>query len=229
MSNEIVLVGFYVVILLYSVIIHEVAHGAAALWLGDTTAKYAGRLTANPLSHLDFIGSFIAPLFMYLSFGFAFGWAKPVPYNPYNLKNQKWGPALVALAGPASNILVAIIAAFTAKAIGLPLHLEKDIINNFNEWGTVSATIAGSIGAIFYELLIIIVIINVFLAFFNLIPIPPLDGSKLLFSVLPIKIETQAMLEQFGFMLLLFFIFFFSSPLRIFLGTALNAFLRLAI
>ncbi|MFZ2225811.1 MAG: site-2 protease family protein [Candidatus Moraniibacteriota bacterium] len=229
MSNEIVLIVFYVVILLYSVIIHEVAHGVMALWLGDTTAKYAGRLTANPLSHLDFIGSFIAPLFMYLSFGFAFGWAKPVPYNPYNLKNQKWGPALVALAGPASNILVAIIAAVSAKAIGLPLHLEKDIINNFNEWGTVSATIAGSIGAIFYELLIIIVIINVFLAFFNLIPIPPLDGSKLLFSVLPIKIETQAMLEQFGFMLLLFFIFFFSSPLRIFLGTALNAFLRLAI
>lgn len=229
MSNEIVLIGFYIVILLYSVIIHEVAHGVMALWLGDTTAKYAGRLTANPLSHLDFIGSFIAPLFMYLSFGFAFGWAKPVPYNPYNLKNQKWGPALVAIAGPASNILVAIIAAFAAKAIGLPLHLAKDIINNFNEWGTVSTIIAGSIGAIFYELLIIVVIINVFLAFFNLIPIPPLDGSKLLFSVLPIKIETQAMLEQFGFMLLLFFIFFFSSPLRIFLGTALNAFLRLAI
>jgi Zn-dependent protease len=93
----------------------------------------------------------------------------------------------------------------------------------------VSGVIAGSVSAIFYELLIIIVIINVFLAFFNLIPIPPLDGSKLLFAILPIKIETQAMLEQFGFMLLLFFIFFFSSPLRIFLGTAINAFLRVAI
>lgn len=229
MSNEIVLVIFYVVILLYSVIIHEVFHGVMALWLGDNTAKYAGRLTANPLSHLDFVGSFIAPLLMYLSFGFAFGWAKPVPYNPYNLKNQKWGPALVALAGPGINLLVAFVAAIGARFIALPLHLKKDIINNFNEWGAVSEVISGSFGAIFYELLIIVVIINVFLAFFNLIPIPPLDGSKLLFAIFPIKIETQAMLEQFGFMVLLFFIFFFSSPLRIFLGTAINAFLRVAI
>ncbi len=229
MANEMVLIGFFIVILLYSVIIHEVSHGLVALWLGDATAKYAGRLTANPLKHLDFVGSFLAPLFMYLSFGFAFGWAKPVPYNPYNLKNQKWGPALVALAGPASNLAVAFLAALIARFIALPLYLKKDIINTFNEWSAVSATIAGSVGAIFYELLMIVIIINVFLAFFNLIPIPPLDGSKLLFSVLPIKIETQAMLEQFGFMLLLFFIFFFSTPLRIFLGTALNAFLRIAI
>ncbi len=229
MSNEIVLIVFFIVILLYSVIIHEVSHGIMALWLGDATAKYAGRLTANPLKHLDFVGSFLAPLFMYLSFGFAFGWAKPVPYNPYNLKNQKWGPALVALAGPASNLAVAFLAAFIARFIALPLYLKKDIINTFNEWSAVSATIAGSVGAIFYELLMIVIIINVFLAFFNLIPNPPLDGSKLLFSVLPIKIETQAMLEQFGFMLLLFFIFFFSAPLRIFLGAALNGFLRIAI
>jgi Zn-dependent protease len=175
------------------------------------------------------MGSFITPLIMYLSFGFAFGWAKPVPYNPYNLRNQKWGPAMVALAGPGVNLVVALIAAMMARLIGLPLQLKRDIINTFNEWATVSSTIAGSLGSIFYEILVIVIIINVFLAFFNLIPIPPLDGSKVLFAIFPIKIETQAMLEQFGFMLLLFFILFFSSPMTKVLGEVLNSFLSLTI
>ncbi|MDD1475131.1 site-2 protease family protein, partial [Dolichospermum sp. ST_sed4] len=142
---------------------------------------------------------------------------------------QKWGPAMVAMGGPGINLLVAFVAATAARFIALPLHLKKDIINHFNDWGVVSGVISGSVGAIFYELLIIVVIINVYLAIFNLFPITPLDGSKLLFAIFPIKIETQAMLEQFGFMLLLFFIFFFSSPLVAILGKAINAFLRVAL
>ena len=231
MANEIVLIIFYIAILLYSVIIHEVAHGVAALWLGDPTAKYAGRLTANPLKHIDPWLTVGMPILMLLltNFKFAFGGAKPVPYNPYNLKNQKWGPALVGAAGPASNILIAILAAIAAKFISIPMMAKADIISNFNNWGEISAILPGSVGAIFFEILVIIIFWNVLLAFFNLIPIPPLDGSKLLFSIFPIKIETMAMLEQFGFILLLIFIIFFSGPLGIFLNFMLNLFLGITV
>lgn len=231
MLNVIVLVIFYIVMLLYSVIIHEVAHGVMALWLGDTTAKYAGRLTANPLKHIDPWLTIGMPLMMLLltNFKFAFGGAKPVPYNPYNLKNQKWGPALVGAAGPLSNILIAVAAAIIAKFISIPLAAKADIISNFNDWGKISAVVSGSFGAIFFEILVIIIFWNVLLAFFNLIPIPPLDGSKLLFSIFPIRIETMAMLEQFGFIILLFVIIFFSGPLGIFLNFMLNLFLRITV
>lgn len=230
MANEIVLIIFYVVILLYSVIIHEVAHGVAALWLGDPTAKLSGRITANPLKHIDPWLTVGMPLIMLVltNFKFAFGGAKPVPYNPYNLKNQKWGPAIVGAAGPGTNILIALLAAFFAKFIAIPLSVKLDIIKNFNSWGEVAGVVSGNFGSIFFEILVIIVFWNVLLAFFNLIPIPPLDGSKLLFSILPIRAETIAMLEQFGFVLLLFFIIFFSGPLGIFLSAMLNLFFQIA-
>src|SRR5574343_2011521 len=100
---------FLIIVLIMSVVIHEVSHGYAALALGDPTAKYQGRLTLNPLVHLELLGSVIVPLIGYLAGGFIVGWAKPVPFNPYNLRNQKWGEALVAVAGPLSNISLAII------------------------------------------------------------------------------------------------------------------------
>jgi Zn-dependent protease len=136
---------------------------------------------------------------------------------------------LVGLAGPGSNIFIAVIAAIIAKFISIPLAAKIDIISNFNNWGQISQVISGSVGAIFFELLVIIVFWNVFLAFFNLIPIPPLDGSKLLFFVLPVKIETMALLEQYGFILLLFFIIFFAGPLGAFLNLMLNLFLGITI
>ena len=146
-----------------SVVIHEVSHGYAALALGDPTAKYQGRLTLNPISHLDPIGSFFVPLIGYFAGRFIVGWAKPVPFNPYNLRNQRWGEALVAVAGPISNIALAILFGLTIRFLPEYINISQSFLN-----------LASSV-----------VLINIILAIFNLIPIPPLDGSKILFAFLP--------------------------------------------
>ena len=181
---------FQLAVLLMSVVIHEVSHGIVALWQGDPTAKLMGRLTLNPIKHLDIWGSFLVPLMLFVFSGgnFLFGWAKPVPYNPYNLRNQKWGPAMVGLAGPASNFLIAIV-------FGLALRFFpiSDVVFIQN----------------LAQLFVIIVMLNILLGVFNLVPIPPLDGSKLLFSILPPHMRhIQEFLERYGFIVLLFFIFF---------------------
>jgi len=166
---------------------------------------------------------------MYLTTGLAFGWAKPVPYNPYNLKNQKWGPALVALAGPASNLLLVAIAVTLAHFIFLPSALKLNLAQNALNPAVLSTLISGSVGSIIFALLVVVVIFNTILAFFNLIPIPPLDGSKLLFAALDMKIETVAFFEQFGFIILIVCIFLFFGPLGAFLNYVLNFFLSISI
>lgn len=192
---------FYFVILLFSVVIHEVSHGAVAYALGDPTAKYAGRLTLNPIPHIDLFGSIILPLVLALPALFGaptiiFGWAKPVPYNPYNLKNKKWGPALVGAAGPGSNIIIAVLFGLLIRFLPTAAALPPEFLGSF------ISTIA------------VVVFLNLGLAIFNLVPIPPLDGSKLLFALLPYNLSyARELLERNGFLLLLIFIFFFSRLL----------------
>jgi len=179
---------FIIVVLIMSVVIHELSHGYAALMLGDPTAKHAGRLTLNPIKHLDMFGSILVPLGLYLlNAGIIFGWAKPVPYNPYNLRNQKWGEAIVAGAGPLTNILLALI---FGMVIRVALTFE-------------------AVPEAFIQISFMVVLINIVLAIFNLVPIPPLDGSKILFSILPLHMmEWRQKLERFGLVILIVFIIF---------------------
>lgn len=185
---------FGIAILIMSVVMHEVSHGQAALMLGDPTAKLSGRLSLNPVKHLDLFGSVLLPILTFLSAGFIIGWAKPVPYNPYNLKNQKWGPALVALAGPGANIVLALIFGIILRTTGAfaPILLSPAIM----------------------QISLSIILINLILAVFNLTPIPPLDGSKILFSLFPYRWnKIQFFLEQWGFAILIFFILFLFDKL----------------
>ena len=187
MDNSIILTIYQIVVLLASVIIHEVSHGLMALKLGDDTAERAGRLTLNPVSHIDPFGSILLPLLLKLGGSpIIIGWAKPVPYNPHALyKDFIYGPLKVALAGPFANIFLALI---------------FGIIGRLGE-GFLSPIALGLIG--------FIVIINSFLAFFNLLPIPPLDGTKILTTFLPPRYADA--LENIGFagtFILILFIYY---------------------
>ncbi len=188
---------FSLIVLLFSVIIHEVSHGYAALFLGDRTAEYEGRLTLNPIPHIDMVGTIILPaLSLMLPGSLLFGWAKPVPYNPYNLKNPRRDEAIIALAGPLSNFLLALIFGLFIRFYLVPNALIND-----------------GIGVI----CLVIVLVNLTLMIFNLIPMPPLDGSKIITALLPdmwMKVRTKV--EQFGFLGVIIFLIFlwqFFEPL----------------
>jgi Zn-dependent protease len=185
---DIIITIFSLIVLLFSVIIHELAHGYVAQSLGDPTAKYQGRLTLNPLKHLDPFGSVILPLLLFISGSpILVGWAKPVPINPYNFKDQKWGTFKVSLAGPLTNLALAVF-------FGLLIRLIPS---------TFFAVVPGM-----FIILSFIVHINIILAIFNLVPIPPLDGHWILFKFIPYQFEyIKNFLQQYGIFILIFFIF----------------------
>lgn len=190
-----------IVILLFSIILHEVMHGLAALYYGDHTAEKAGRLTLNPIPHIDPIGSLLLPAMGLLFGGAIFGWAKPVPVNPLNFRNIRQGELVVSLAGVTANFFLAIVAAILFHLLG----------NNFY-YPTFSNLMSNAVQ------------INLLLAVFNLIPIPPLDGSKVVMTFLPPHLElSYRRLEQYGFMILIFLFFTpLGIPLRILIFTVIN-------
>ncbi len=175
-----------------SVVIHEVSHGFMAEYFGDDTAREAGRLTLNPFKHLDMFGSILLPAILVITHaGFLFGWAKPVPYNPNNLRNKRWGTVWVAAAGILANFFLALI-------FGLFIRMSA----------------GHAMSAPFYFITSAIVIVNLSLGVFNLVPIPPLDGSKILLSLLPESFFSFiTAYERYSLVLLVIFVVFFSNYL----------------
>jgi Zn-dependent protease len=187
MQGDIIDTAFSILVLIFSIVAHEVSHGYAALALGDKTALYAGRLTMNPIKHIDPIGSILVPI-MTMMAGVGFGWAKPVPYNPANLSDKKWGDTKVALAGPLTNLLIAF-------AFAMLIRFGHDLF---------SSPVVLLMSAV--------VFINIVLAVFNMIPVPPFDGSKLLMNVLPYRYQfIFEYLERYWFVVLLLIVLFSGS------------------
>lgn len=176
---------FLYIIIIFSSIIHEYAHGWAAYQLGDSTAERMGRLTLNPFAHIDPFGTVFLPLALLLTSGIFIGYAKPVPFDPRNLRNPRRDTALVGIAGPASNILIAVV-------LGLIVRFGGGI--------AVLATVI--------PFLKFIVMINIWLALFNLIPVPPLDGSKVLLGIIPKAFgSAYDAMERMGFASIIIAIF----------------------
>jgi len=161
-------VATLIVPLVFAIVFHEVAHGRTARMLGDNTAAELGRLSLNPLRHIDPFGTVILPLLLALAGAPVFGWAKPVPVNPRRLRNPRWGMVLVALAGPATNIALVLLAVAGLIFVAPLVSAQASVAMQF-----VAASLVG------------FVTINLFLALFNMIPVPPFDGSKVLAGFLP--------------------------------------------
>ena len=194
------------IIVVGSVILHELAHGIVAYWLGDETAKDAGRLTFNPIKHIDPYMSIIVPVVLYIIGAPVFGGAKPVPINTQNLKWREWGMALVAAAGPATNFLIALISFLIAHFSGLLYHSD---------------------GGLLYFIFVELIFVNLGFMIFNLIPIPPLDGSRILYAIAPDAVRALLVsMERYGFVLVYLLIFLFGNAFSSIMIGGTNAILN---
>lgn len=203
MTNLLAIVVVFVVVI-FSMMLHELAHGVVAYKLGDDTAKDEGRLTLNPLKHLDPVLSVAMPLILFLSGGPVFGGAKPVPINTRNLRHGVWGMALVAIAGPITNFLIAFVAF---------------LIGHFTGW----LYAGGVVELIFAEL----IYINLGFGIFNLIPIPPLDGSRVLYAIAPDGVRNvMAGMERMGIIIVLLIVVLFPQVTSTIIGGGMNAILK---
>jgi Zn-dependent protease len=172
---------------LFAITVHEVAHGWVASKFGDQTARLSGRLTLNPLKHIDLVGTILVPIVMLIFSGFIFGWARPVPVDPRNMRNPRWNMIFVSAAGPISNLIMALMWAGFAKLA----------YSYLNGWFGVPLVLMGEAG----------VMINVVLAVLNCVPIPPLDGGRIVMSVLPKNISyTISKIEPYSFLILVLLI-----------------------
>lgn len=204
MRTNILAMAVVFVVVLISMIFHELAHGFMAYFLGDDTAKEEGRLTLNPLKHLDPVLSVALPLLLFMTGGPIFGGAKPVPVNSKNLKYGVWGMAMVAVAGPLMNFMIVFVAFLVGYYTG---WLEAP----------------GLIGVIFDYL----VLINLGFGVFNLIPIPPLDGSRVLYAIAPDGVrEAMSGMEKWGIMVVLLLVVVFPSFISMIMGGAMEGILR---
>ena len=199
---EILYTVIILIIIVASVILHELSHGIVAYWLGDNTAKDAGRLSFNPIKHIDPYMSILVPMVLYLLGAPVFGGAKPVPINPRNLKWKEWGMALVAIAGPLMNLLIAFI---------------SFLIGHF------TGALYGHGGEMPYFIFYHLVLINIGFAVFNLIPIPPLDGSRVLYAISPDGVRNfLTSMEPYGFIVVYCLIFLFGEVFSGVMSSAMN-------
>jgi len=182
-TSQVIGIAIFVIPMIIAITFHEAAHGYVALYFGDDTAKQAGRLTLNPLKHIDLFGTILLPVFMFLTTGSAFGWAKPVPVKFSALKDPRWDMGFVAAAGPAMNVLLALASALLWR---------------------IAASAGAATQPVLTSLLDQSLTLNIILAIFNLLPIPPLDGSKILAPLLPQALARPYLaLERFGMLILL--------------------------